>query len=315
MTPLLLGRLVLDAAQLWREHPPRIHHAKKKALFALAGGESRVPRGRLDVSRWAPGEIGRLGGRGRVESIDGPYTYPRSAAETWHVNFADTELFAFYGGPAFAQDELQVAEHPILASVRARLLAATEDGLKALTREADRPTPVLVRAAERWCAIDTEPELAMPYGIYGRRLQRASDEALAQAVTRLDDAAATNILAIVAPQGHGRYTRAQIEDVVVTATTGFAAVRAESSARVRIHTGHWGTGAFGGDRVLMATAQVLAARIAGVDLAYHSLADDAADAFRKGAAIADGFEEGSTLAAIVDALDARSFRWGSSDGN
>ncbi len=126
----------------------------------------------------------------------------------------------------------------------------------------------------------------MPYGIYGQRLGRASADALKQAVSRLEDAPLTNLIAMVAPQGSGRYAAEDIRDVVITATTAFAAARAESTRRVlRIHTGHWGTGAFGGNRVLMAAAQVLAARIAGVDeLAYHSLGDDAVRAFEEGGA-------------------------------
>lgn len=36
----------------------------------------------------------------------------------WHINFADFHLFGFYEGGLFAQDEMQVAEHPILGSIR-----------------------------------------------------------------------------------------------------------------------------------------------------------------------------------------------------
>lgn len=32
---------------------------------------------------------------------------------------------------------------------------------------------------------------------------------------------------------------------------------------VIVHTGHWGTGAFGGNKVVMAFLQILAAKIAG----------------------------------------------------
>jgi hypothetical protein len=53
---------------------------------------------------------------------------------------------------------------------------------------------------------------------------------------------------MAAPVGSGRYTREEIELVLLTAFTGFAAARGESpvGSRVIIHTGHWGTGAFGG---------------------------------------------------------------------
>ncbi len=317
---MLLNRIERDAGRLWHEHPPVLRHAKKQQLLALAGGLERTPVGVVEISRWAPGDDRHVGPPTPLESIDGPFTYPRTSAgvEAWHVNFADTELFAFYGGPAFAQDELQVAEHPVLASVRGFLVSAALDGLRALTREASRPTPVLIRNVERWCIIDTDPELAAPYGVYGRRLARASDDALAQAVRRLDGKPPSNILAIVAPQGKGRYSRDEIADILRTATTGFAAAveASPSGRRVRVHTGHWGTGAFGGNRTLMAAAQVLAARMAAVaELAYHSLDDDGVHAFREGAAIAEAVPVGAPLAAAVDALYERSFSWSASDGN
>jgi hypothetical protein len=40
----------------------------------------------------------------------------------WHINFADKHLFGYYGGGLFAQDEMQTAEMPILASVREALV-------------------------------------------------------------------------------------------------------------------------------------------------------------------------------------------------
>ena len=306
----LLCRLELDAARLWSEHPPVIHHEKKQAILDAAGGRARSPRGTMQVTRWGPSGAPPVGASMPVESIMGPFRYPRVEANTeaWHVNFADTHLFAFYGIGAFAQDEIQVAEHPLLASVREYLLATQNPAFRALTREPGKPTPVLVKGVERWCTIDAD-------GIYGRQLSRATDERVGDAVTRVE--ATSNILAIVAPQGEGRYTKDDIEDVLVTAVTGFSAARTESvRQKLRIHTGHWGTGAFGGNRVLMAAAQVLAARMVGVDeLAYHSLDDDAEDAFRRGLRIANDVPAGTTLAEVVTILDARGFIWGSSDGN
>jgi hypothetical protein len=320
---LLLGKKEIDAGTLWAAHPPQIRHPKKLAILELAGGPARIPKGALVISRWAPAEDSpaRLGPAMRTESVEGPFTYPEpeEGVEAWHVNFADPELFAFYGGPAFAQDEIQVAEHPILASVRGLLASGGE--IPPRTRdhgEAYRPTPVLVRDVERWAAIDTAPEAASPYGIYGRRLGRASDEALAQAVTRLDGAPRTNILAMSAPQGMGKYSPEQIRDVIVTACTGFQAARRESrdGARVRIHTGHWGTGAFGGDRVLMAAAQVIAARVAAIEeLLYYSLDDDGPRAVAAGLRIAEAIAEDTSLDDMVGVLHARGFCWGRSDGN
>ena len=314
----LLQRLERDASSLFREYPPRIHHPKKRVIFELAGGLERAPALGVVVTRWAPDDalpgLGRAGTH--VQSIRGPFAYddPGPDVDAWHVNFADPELFAFYGGPAFAQDEIQVAEHPILASVREAL--KNDANFPPRTREGGRPTPVLVRGAERWCAIDTTPALAHPHGIYGQRLARASEDALKQAVTRLDDAHRTNVIAMAAPQGYGRYVREDIVDILSTAVTAFSAARAESTKRVRVNTGHWGTGAFGGDRVLMAAAQIVAARVAGLDeLLYYSLDDGAAHAFDTGKRVAERFAAGTSLEAIVATLDAMGFVWGTSDGN
>lgn len=311
------GRIEVDAAQLFREHPPRIRDRQKQFVFERAGGFARVPVGTIVVSRWAPGDLGPVGPRTVSEGVAGPFTYPRPPAGIvlWHLNFADPDLFVFYGGPLLAQDEMQVAEHPLLASVREALAGGA--GFPPLTREADGSTPVLVRNVERWAAIDTNPALARPAGIYGNRFAEAPPDVLAQAVTRLDDAPASNILAMAAPQGTGRYAPEEIRDVLVTAVTGFAAAKQESvGQRVRIHTGHWGTGVFGGNRVLMAAAQLVAARIAGVDaLAYHSLDGGGAAAFDEGRALADAVGEGASLDDVVTAFDARGFLWGYSDGN
>jgi hypothetical protein len=320
--PLLLERRELDAGRLWRSHPPNIRHPKKQALLEIAVGAERAPEGALVVSRWAPGDVTgstRVGPAQQTSSLEGPYRYPQSepGLDAWHVNFADPELFAFYGGPAFAQDEIQVAEHPLLACVREMLIAQRHEAsqLRALTREGESPTPMLFHDVPRWSTIDTT---GPGTGIYGRRLHQASLEDVSAAARRLDDAPTSKLVAMSAPQGAGSYTPEQICDVLVTATTGFAAARAESrpSARVRVHTGHWGTGAFGGNRVLMAACQILAARIAGIDeLVYYSLDAGGLRAFAEGRAIADAVEQGRTIDEVVNLLDSHDFVWGRSDGH
>ncbi len=105
--PTLLNRKDLDAARCWRDHPPRIHDKKKRTIFELLGA-GRTPTGMVSVTRWAPGDpdlaVGPLAAASRVRSSAGPMTYesPGPGTDVWHVNFADPELFAFYGGPAFA---------------------------------------------------------------------------------------------------------------------------------------------------------------------------------------------------------------------
>ncbi len=43
--------------------------------------------------------------------------------QEWWVNFADPHLFVAYGSSLFAQDEIQVAEHPSLGHLREALYA------------------------------------------------------------------------------------------------------------------------------------------------------------------------------------------------
>src|SRR5437773_1650714 len=123
-------RLTFDAAELWRHHPPQMRHPHKAALLEIAYPPGSTPSGTIEVTRWA-------------QQVDEPITLPPELATEvqanfydykpvgagaapcieWHVNFADPRLFVAYGSALFAQDEMQVAEHPLLACVREALIA------------------------------------------------------------------------------------------------------------------------------------------------------------------------------------------------
>ena len=98
-------------------------------------------------------------------------------------------------------------------------------------------------------------------GLYGNRFAAASPATLRGAVRRIAPPTVSNIVAIAAPRpATGPYTEAQIRRILTSATTGYAAAVAETArlhpgARVVIHTGFWGCGAFGGNRVLMVALQ------------------------------------------------------------
>jgi hypothetical protein len=121
--------------------------------------------------------------------------------------------------------------------------------------------------------------------------------------------------------GSGTYTLAQIDYVVRTAYTGFRAAKMESAeANTVIHTGFWGCGAYGGNRVLMALLQCLAARLAEVHrLVFHTFDPAGTEAF--GIALRllemDMCPEGAVVAvpAVLDKIHALGLRWGTSDGN
>jgi hypothetical protein len=326
-----LERFVFDVPALVADHPPVIHDPNKRAVFEAACPDGCVYPGELGYSRWPafslPERVDPAAGLDGIEAVPTVYTYEPAAdmsdAVEWHVNFADPFLFFAYGTGLFAQDEMMCAEHPILGSL---VEALRERGHAPVTEEGGAPTPVLVTGAERRCHVITAADEAAgrPRGLYGNEFSAADEAVVRAATTRIDPPTITNIIAMAAPSYRsGRYARATIEHVLVTAYTGFAAAVAESAqlapgAPVIVHTGYWGCGAFGGDRVLMSLVQVLAAGMAGVDrLAFHTVSEAGAAPFEEALRIVrDELAPAGQIAAaeIVDRIDAMAFDWGTSDG-
>ncbi len=244
----------------------------------------------------------------------------------WYVNFADEHLFCAYGGPLFAQDEMQVAEHPALGSLREALL---QSDIKPLTVENDEPTPIVILGVERRCRIATDRNAAQgrPFGLYGNNFAQASAEVIERATMPLVPPTITNLIAMEAPSyGAGMYTQNQIHYILRTACGGFSAARIESTNgrterhSVVIHTGYWGCGAYGGNRVLMALLQLLAARWAGADrLIFHTLDGSGTEAFATALRILDQDlspgHETFELPRLLAEIESLGFKWGVSDGN
>lgn len=321
-----------DAARLMAEHPPRVRHPNKQAVLRLACPQGFTARGTVTCSRWQAMPLPAMLDlsvktevAGRPDVYDYRPTPLAGTAMEWHVNFADPHLFVAYGSGLFAQDEIQVAEHPVLGSLREALEAA---GHPARTAERGQPTPVLVRGAERRVAVATDPSAAegRPLGLYGNRFAAASVEAVERATKLIDPPTVSNLIAMAAPTGGpGAYKRQEIDCILRTAFTGFAAARIESrealgeSAQVVIHSGFWGCGAFGGNRVLMTLLQVLAAKLARIDrLVFHAV-DKAglatvAEAERCLASEAGQGQE-ADVEGVLWGLVAHGFAWGVSDGN
>jgi hypothetical protein len=326
----LLGRSTFDAAALVAAHPPRFTHPLKKLVCDLAAPPGSA-RGALVVSRWRamplPETVPAAAPAHELREDVFAYAPAPPGVFEWTLNFADPQLFVAYGGALLAQDELQVLEHPALGSLAEALRAGTDARLRPVTVEDGGCTPVLVRGVERRCALATDPDPleGRPLGLYGNRFSRAKPEVVRKALRVLTPPTISNLLAISAPPGGaGRYTEAEIRDILVTATTGFRAARIEAelalaAPSVVVSTGHWGTGAFGGDRVLMAALQAVAARLAGIDrLAYHTVDAGGSEAYREGQrVVARLLPPGATppVADVVRALLEMGFAWGVSDGN
>jgi len=196
-------------------------------------------------------------------------------------------------------------------------------------------------------ATDANMAEGRPEGLYGNRFGDASVAAIERATTPIRPPTITNLIAMAAPTGGaGAYSYDEIESILTTAYTGFRAAWLQSlaaggdHARTLIHTGFWGCGAFGGNRVLMSLAQVLAAHLAGVDrLVFHtfnaaglqSLAE-AQEKYRQLIEGPKGAGKGKSLVSrllspqrqgdstlplreLIWRIEAMAFQWGASDGN
>jgi len=283
--PEPIERLVFDAKELLYDQLPVIHDANKRIVFEIALPADCTTDGEFVYTRWPAFALPDGADAHRaltlLESRPGIFDYTPASnlpgAVEWHVNFADPRLFCGYGTSLFAQDEMMVAEHPALGAIREALRTG---GYPAVTEDDSGPTPVLITGVKRRChvATDANAEEGRPRGLYGHEFGMASADAVRRATTRIDPPTITNVIAIAAPAyGVGHYTREDIEHVLVTAYTGFRAAVAESErlagaeAPVAVHTGYWGCGVFGGNRVLMTVLQLLAAEMAGVSrVVFHT---------------------------------------------
>lgn len=316
----LIASETVAASELLKQHPPRTEHAKKRLLFELA--TSHTGSGSCTVSRYrqipAPDTYRPFEPGTEITARKGYFRYGNTeSAADWFMNFAHHDLFNGYGHFMFAQDEIQVAEHPVLASFREMMLTRT-DGLRPATVEDGKPTPVLFRDVQRTVNIDTRE-------IYGARFARANDETIKDAVELLEPPRTSNILAIEAPISSGNriYSRGEIEAAFNTAYSGFratilAATDFAAMEPVVIHTGNWGCGAYGGNRQLMLTIQMMAAQLAGVSrLIFYCGADgtDDVSAFQSELQRRFKFKPGVSVGKVIDRLVAAAFPWGTPDGN
>lgn len=337
--PHPIERLTFESGELMAAHPPVWLHPNKEAVWEVSRpAEVARPAGiapgpRLRYARWAELNLPptmTLGVRTfRTLVRDSFYDYlpvPGDPGRVeWHVNFADPHLFGAYGSSLMAQDEMQVVEHPVLGSLREALVAS---GRIPMTVEAGRPTPVLVMGAERRCRIATDcnADEGRPAGLYGNAFARAGVATVRRATRRIEPPTITNVIAMAAPWG-GRheYTSSEIRYVLSTAYTAFRVAGFESghqqagATRVGVHTGFWGCGAFGGNRVLMAMLQLLAAEMAALDvLVFHTGRPEARRDLDRAREWLERLLPAEAPVAIPEAIariTAQKFRWGVSDGN
>lgn len=328
-TPAPLYRRAWESRELLARHRPRHSHPNKSLLFDMALGDDGTMGSMVTLSRWPawplPALLNRPLSEFQIEAVPGHFEYgPSSHPEDmdWHLNFADLDAFATWRSPLFAQDEIQVAEHPVLAALH--LLSREQDiSMRTVDEEGgdDSPTPVLVCGAERRVAVETSKS-----GLYGNAFQRAAPDEVIRATRVINPPSLSNILAIQAPlPGRGCYGADVIREVLQTAFSGASAAVRESrlqqgpDALAVIHTGFWGCGAYGGNRTLMVLLQMLAAHLAGVRrIVFHTGGASGHEPYEKALEIYRRISvqpPDTPLEAVVTCLEEMSFPWGVSDGN
>jgi hypothetical protein len=325
--PAPLESAEFEAQQLMAEHPPVLRDRNKTVVFDVACPAGCTHGGKLAYTRWPafalPAQCSLADAMQRVSVSQDIYDYSPTTgvagAVEWHVNFADPNLFVAYGGGLFAQDEMQVAEHPALGALKEALVARK---WPARTVEDRKPTPVLVRGVERRCHVATDVNIAegRPSGLYGNAFMAAPADAVRRATHRLEPPTITNLIAMAAPVGGvGRYGAGEIALILTTAFSGFrAAVLESGGAPAVVHTGYWGCGAFGGNRELMSLLQIVAARAAGVErVVFHTVTAGGRAEFDLAVERIGRLSEANDVAAeeLIARTLSMGLRWGQSDGN
>ena len=320
--------LTFDNASLFREYPNQPRNENKKRVLSIAIPRDYTHTGELTVIAWRPAETLepiRITRETIVETHVGIYPYEDTEASRigceWCVNFADKWLFNYGESNLLAQDELQIAEHPVASCLRHAMAGTAIEPLTRDTSTSDSPRPLLIKGILRHVHLDTTT------GLYGNAFAYASADDVIAACTPIKPPTVSNIIAMDAPSGSsGTYTRETLLDIWETALTAFYGAVSEASASgfesydgCTIHTGWWGTGAYGGNRTLMAIMQVAAARAAGVSrFVFHTVDDRGADDFETALALPGlaAFTDSETIdpEAFLDFCDKQRFQWGMSNG-
>ncbi len=321
----------IDGESLFKKFPPVLHDDNKLIVFEIAKSSGCPFNGNISYRRWRHSVLPKCIEDHRLEFSAHPDVFQYAEQKDpkiveWHLNFADPDLFVAYGSELLAQDEIQVAEHPILGSIREILISQKR---YAETLDDDgNPTPITITGAQRRCVINTQPnpKIGCPEGIYGNAFETASKEQVRASTTVISPPTISNILAISAPYGGaGDYTREDMLKVLITAYTGFYCARKESeklvpeNSKTIIHTGFWGCGAFGGNRELMTILQCFAADLAKVDLEFWAVNESglivAVESYEQYQSMIAPIDINNITKVFLDKLADKKYQWGESDGN
>eukprot|EP01080_Neovahlkampfia_damariscottae_P001778 gene1778-547_t len=281
----LICRKEFNSQELLINHPPIFYSKNKQFLFNLVS-ESKF-EGILDFSRYKEMKFPEKLEFNQIDVryISDFYNYNNLTSNdnemNWWVNFADEYLFCGYSLELFAQDEIMVAEHPILSCLKESLDYLSYKNVRyspytSQTKNQKFATPILIQNVERKLEFNTSPTEDNKNGIYGNHFKNSSFEQIKKVTTIIEPSTYSNIVSIEAPRpSKGIYTKQQITYALGASYTGFYSAKLETyilgKESIVIHTGDWGTGAFGGNKILMYVIQILSAQLVGINyLVFHS---------------------------------------------
>ena len=216
----LVHREQFNCKQLMTKFPPQFKDKRKKSIF-----KSIVPNGAKDCpgymvySRYQlielptviPDPTDFIQHRLKIEPNIFEYVSNTEDPSTAHfyVNFADANLFGFYSGSLFAQDEIMVLEHPILASLREKLLD--------INQAYCRGSVVILNALKHGHFSQTNLDK-----IYGRKFATSSVDKIKKSVDKCQPVIIDNIVCIASLVGReSKYTKQEIDKILKTAYCGF----------------------------------------------------------------------------------------------
>uniref|UniRef100_A0A7S3Z5G7 PARG catalytic Macro domain-containing protein n=1 Tax=Lotharella globosa TaxID=91324 RepID=A0A7S3Z5G7_9EUKA len=176
--------------------------------------------------------------------------HPGSRLIEFYVNFSDKDLFGGYSGKLLDQDELMVVEHPVLGSLREKLIRHQSDSrlidthkivvksaaeVKETTASPVCVTPCVILGAQRHVHLDTLPNKrrGIPKGLYGREFGLATRSQVLKNCRQVRPTSMTNVLCMSSDlQGKGAYTMSQIRSLLQLSYTGFRAAIASAMAHM-----------------------------------------------------------------------------------
>lgn len=328
----ILGSVELECEELMTTHEPIFTNERKKKLFAIAKEKKlKSLNGYVQVTRCTPDtkEIDKatfVKTDVKIKLLANFFNYESDKnsdiRKVWWMNYADPKLFGFYANEFFAQDEIQVLEHPILASIRRYLLDPGEENMAPRTLVQNGSdwiaTPYLIEDVPLWMTVNSYPKLpdGMPVRIYGASFTEAPQEAIDIGCKVYSGELKNNIMAIAAPSFcQGKYSYDEIELILKTLISAFSQAKDLSqNKKCVVHGGNWGCGAFGGNHELMYFAQLYAASVCGIDeIVLHSIEDD--DIYDDAETKYKELDKEMSLESVVYFLLSQGYRWGRSDGN